>query len=124
MSEDTLDRAFRELAAEPLDFELPDPEHVYWRARVLERLARRTEAAERAARPVQWLQALTGAAVVALLAAAATLLFTVLLGEGAETLTGLVPGVEPGLVQLTVVAGLSLLAAGVVVGLQLVVGEG
>lgn len=121
---ETLDRAFRELAAERLDFELPDPEHVYWRSRVLERLARRTEAAERAARPVQWVQALAGTAVMALLAAAAALLLTALLGEGAEVLQGLAPGVEPGVVQLAVVAGLSLLAAGAVVGLQLASGEG
>lgn len=120
---DTLDRAFRELADQPLDFELPDPEHVYWRARVLERLARRTEAVERAAGPVRWIQAVAGTAVLAALAAVTALLVLTLLGEGTELLHGLAPGLEAGMVQLAVVAGLSLLAAGAVVGWQLAIGE-
>lgn len=120
---DTLDRAFRELADQPLDVELPDPEHVYWRARVLERLARRTEAAERAARPVRWVQAVAGTTALAALAAVAALLVLTLLGEGTELLRGLAPGLQPAVVQLALVAGLSLLAAGAVVGWQLAIGE-
>ncbi len=48
------------LAAEDPGVELPDPHHVLWRARVLERFAARDEAAERAAWPLQW--AVVGAA--------------------------------------------------------------
>ena len=42
------------LAAEGSGVALPDPHHLLWRARVLDRFAARDEAAERAAQPVVW----------------------------------------------------------------------
>lgn len=121
---DTLDRAFRELAAAEPDVDLPAADHVYWRARVLARLARRSEAAERATRPVLWLQALAGSAVLVLLAGAAALLLTRLLGEGTELLLELPTGLDPGIVPVAAVAALSLLAAALLVGLQLAAKDG
>ena len=91
-------------------FELPDPGRLYWRARVLERLAERSEAAERAARPLRWVHA-AGALLAALLG---TLLVARLTGgllgtlEPAADLFG--GGVDAAVLQLAVWAGLALLA--------------
>lgn len=91
-------------------FGLPDPGRLYWRARVLERLAERREAVERAARPLRWVHA-AGALLAALLG---TLLVARLTGgllgtlEAAADLLG--GGVDAAVLQLAVWAGLALLA--------------
>ena len=65
-----MDGALAALAAAGPGFELPDPGRLYWRARVLERLAERGEAVERAARPLRWVH-LAAALLAALLGALA-----------------------------------------------------
>jgi anti-sigma factor RsiW len=106
-----VDGALAQLAAEPPGVVLPDPGSLYWRARVLGRLAERSEAAERAARPLRWVHA-AGAVLAALLA-------TLLLGWlGGGLLTALEKtaavlggaAVDPSLLQLAVWMGLALLA--------------
>jgi hypothetical protein len=107
----TVDGALALLAAEAPAVALPDPGRLYWRARVLGRLAERSEAAERAARPLRWVHA-AGAVLAALFA---TLLFGWLGGGLLEALektaTDLGGGaLDPSLLQLAVWMGLALLA--------------
>jgi hypothetical protein len=54
-------------ATEPADEELPDPGRIYWRARLLQRRA----LADRATRPIRWVQQLAYAAVTAVVLALA-----------------------------------------------------
>lgn len=51
-----VDRALTLLAAAPDPRPLPDPSPLYWRARVLARLGESQRAAERAVRPLAWLE--------------------------------------------------------------------
>ena len=76
-----VDAALARLAADPADAApLPDPEPIYWRARVIGRLTERQEAAERAARPLELVQLLAGLAVAAVAAVGAVWLQPDLLG--------------------------------------------
>lgn len=126
------------LAAEGPGFELPDPRRLYWRARVLDRLAGSGEAAERATRPVRWAWWVAGA----LAALVASLGLTRVAGELLEGLAeGAVVGLErvgsgvagplagmtgmdPAMVQVAVWLGLALLAGASLLAAHSVLEEG
>jgi AcrR family transcriptional regulator len=68
-----IDRALALLAAAPDPRPLPDPTPLYWRAQVIARLGETRQAAERAVRPLAWLQRASLAAAALALAAGAAL---------------------------------------------------
>jgi len=114
-----VDSALARLAADPADgAPLPEPEPIYWRARVISRLTERQEAAERAARPLE----LAGlAAFVALAALAATGAFWLqpdLLGWAAR-LAGDAGGLAEGSGRLALLVAVPLLLGAGLAGLQL-----
>ena len=117
-----VDGALALLAAEGAGVALPDPGRLFWRARILERLAARGEAEERAARPLRWIYAAAGAAV-ALLAA---FLLTHLWGDLQGTLdvaARTLGGDAANLLQLAAWSGLALLAGAALLAAHTLVEE-
>jgi hypothetical protein len=82
-----VDRALTLLAAAPDPRPLPDPSPLYWRARVLARLGESQRAAERAVRPLAWLERASLVAAALVLAGAAALGWD-LLAERLEAIAG------------------------------------
>jgi len=109
-----VDGALATLATAGPGFELPDAGRLYWRARVLERLAERGEAVERAARPLRWVHlaaALLAALLGALLLARLSDDLPGTLDSLVQSLSGLAGGGDVAwLLHLAVWTGLALLA--------------
>jgi len=114
-----VDAALARLAADPADAApLPDPEPIYWRARVIGRLAERQQAAERAGRPLELVQLLAALALAALAAAAALWLEPDLLGWMARA-AGEAAALGGGSGRLALLVAAPLLLGAGLAGLQL-----
>ena len=106
-----IDRALGLLAAAPDPRPLPDPTPLYWRAQVIARLGETRQAAERAVRPLAWLQRASVAAAAVALATAVVLGWDLVAAELERLASGALPAGGP---DPTAIAAL---AAGLAVAL-------
>jgi hypothetical protein len=109
-----IDHALGLLAAMPDPRPLPDPAPLYWRAQVIARLGETRQAAERAVRPLAWLQRVSLAAAALALAAGVALGWDLVAAELERLASGALPAGGP---DPTAIAALAAgLAVAVVAG--------